>query len=267
MLYIVGTPIGNLQDITFRAVETLRSVDIIFCEDTRQTIKLLNHLKISKPLFSYHKFNEIETSQKIIDLLKQEKKIALVSDSGMPLISDPGNILVKELKQNNLPFTVIPGPTAFVSALILSGLDSSRFVFIGFLPEKTKQKKELLLEVKNYYCSLIFYIAPHNIKQDLKTIYEVLGKRKASLVKEITKIYENVYDFVLGDEFEFDPKGEFVLVVEGAKQKDEIPQMTIEKEIESLIKSGLTENQAIGKVAKSRNLQRNQVYKMIKLKK
>lgn len=265
MLYIIGTPIGNLDDLSFRAVETFKKVDMIFCEDTRQTIKLLNHLNISKPLFSYHKFNESQVSKKIVEELKSGKEIGLVSDSGMPLVSDPGAILVKNLKENGLLYTVIPGASASLSALILSGLDSSTFTFVGFLPEKTTDKKELLKKVKNYDTTLIFYISPHNIEKDLNIIYEHLGKRRASLVKEITKIYERAYDFVLGESFEFDRHGEFVLVVDKPKEIEEIKTLSLKDEIEKEVLAGLTENQAIGKVAKRRNLSRNDVYKIIKL--
>lgn len=267
MLYIVGLPIGNLEDITLRAIRTLKEVDVIACEDTRNTLKLLNHYEIKKKLISYHKFNEQKMVEPILDMLKQGKNIALVSDSGMPLISDPGNILVKSLKENKIPYTVIPGASASLSALILSGFDSSKFSFIGFIPEKNKNKIELLESVKFLNQTLIFYISPHSLEKDLKIIEKVLGQRKASLVKEITKIYEGVFDFVLGQELDINQKGEFVLIVEGnSEQKPEVKELSITQHIDFLVKQGLSENQAIAKVAKANNLTKNDLYKQLKKK-
>ena len=170
MLYFVATPIGNLADMSFRAVETLKNVDLIACEDTRHSLTLLNHYGIKKPLISYHKFNEKENSEKIIASLLEGKNVAVISDAGMPVISDPGNILVNMLIENGLEFTVIPGACAFVSALILSGLDSARFCFLGFLPQKSSERKEFLEKYKNLDMTLIFYSAPHDIKKDIEEV-------------------------------------------------------------------------------------------------
>lgn len=266
MLYFVGLPIGNLKDITYRAVEVLNSVDIIACEDTRNTLKLLNHYEIKKKLISYHKFNEREMSGEIIKLLKEDKNIAVVSDSGMPVISDPGQILAEELKKNNLAYTVIPGASASISALILSGFASKIFTFVGFLPEKKIDRTNLLTMLKDYTNTLIFYISPHSLQKDTQSIYEFFGQRKACFVKEITKIHETVYDFVLGDEIELNEKGEFVLIVNGAENVKQKSEFTIAEQIMILQKQGLTENQAISKVARQNNLSKQELYKQLKVK-
>lgn len=267
MLYIVGLPIGNLKDITLRALEVLGEVDIIACEDTRNTLKLLNHYKIKKKLISYHKFNEKQMSEEIIALLKDKKNIALVSDSGMPVISDPGNILIKTLKENALEYTVIPGASAGISALILSGMDSSLFTFAGFLPEKKIDRTNLLSALKTLSHTIIFYISPHSLKKDTDSIYQIFGVRKACFVKEITKIHETVFDFVLGDEITMNEKGEFVLLVEGAKETGEKKsELSVNEKIKLLIGQGLTENQAISKVAKQSNMTKQELYKLLKVK-
>ena len=170
MLYFVATPIGNLKDISFRALDVLNAVDEIACEDTRHSLGLLNAYEIKKPLFSYHKFNEKEVGEKIIQKLKQGKNIAVITDAGMPIISDPGNVLVNMLVEEGLEFTVIPGACAFVSALVLAGLDSSRFCFLGFMPDKNSDRKEFLEKYKNLDLTLIFYSAPHDVKKDIQSI-------------------------------------------------------------------------------------------------
>lgn len=267
MLYIVGTPIGNLKDITLRALEVLGQVDVVACEDTRNTIKLLNHYNIKKKLIAYHKFNEKQQSDEIVKLLAEGKNIALVSDSGLPIISDPGNILVKELKENNLEYTVIPGPTASLSALLLSGFESKLFTFVGFLPEKNAQRADLLNSLKNLNHTLIFYISPHSLQKDTNSIYEILGKRKACFVKEITKIHETVYDFVLGQEMDINEKGEFVLIVEGScERQEEKSQLSIGEQVEQLKSEGIGENQAIAKIAKRNNMTKQELYKILKVK-
>lgn len=267
MLYIVGLPIGNLEDITLRALRILKEVDVIACEDTRNTLKLLNHFEIKKKLISYHKFNEKKMLEPIIELLTAGNKVALVSDSGMPLISDPGNILVKSLKENGLPYTVIPGASASLSALVLSGFDSAKFSFVGFLPEKNKDRIALIESVQYLNQTLIFYISPHSLEKDIETITQVLGQRKACLVKEITKIYESVYDFLLGDEIEINQKGEFVLIVEGGtEQKPQETNLSVEEQVKEFVKQGFTENQAISKVAKANDTTKQELYKMLKVK-
>ena len=260
MLYFVATPIGNLKDISYRAIEVLNSVDEIGCEDTRHSLTLLNHYSVKKPLFSYHKFNEKQALSEIIDKLKQGKNIAIISDAGMPVISDPGNLLTKALKEEGLEFTVVPGANAALSALILSGLDASRFCFIGFLPQKKSERVELLEKFKKVSATLIFYSAPHDIKKDVESIYEVLGSRKAVAVKEITKIHEKAVEFNLQDGVEFEPKGEYVLVVDGYEEKiDE--SISLEELIDKYIGEGMDKKSAIKRVAKERNIPKSELYK------
>ena len=197
MLYLVSTPVGNLKDISLRALEVLKYVDMIACEDTRPSLKLLNHYEIKKPLVAYHKFNEKVASEKLLTELKAGKNIALITDAGTPVISDPGNILCKVLVENGVEYTVIPGATAFVPALILSGMEASRFSFIGFLPEKKKDIEELLSPYKHLNSTLIFYCAPHDVKKVAETLYSYLGERNACAVKEITKLHEKAIRFNL----------------------------------------------------------------------
>ena len=262
MLYFIATPIGNLNDISLRAIETLKSVDIIACEDTRHSLKLLNAFDIKKPLVAYHKFNEKKQAETLIEELKSGKNIAIISDAGTPVISDPGNVLTKMLADENIEYTVIPGATAFVSALILSGLDASRFTFIGFLPEKTKDREALLKEYKNAKETLIFYSAPHDVNNDLKSLYNAFGDRKASAVKEITKMHETVYRFSLENAYIEEPKGEFVLLVEGASEVENFSNLLTEEEhIKLYISRGLSKKEAIKKVAEERGISKNSLYK------
>lgn len=261
MLYFVGTPIGNLKDISLRAIEVLKSVDEIACEDTRHSIGLLNAYEIKKPLFSYHKFNERESGEKLIEKLKEGKNIALITDAGMPVISDPGNILVNMLIENGLEFTVIPGACAFVSALVLSGLDSSRFCFLGFMPQKSSERKEFLEKYKDLDMTLIFYSAPHDITKDIESIYKVFGDRKAVAVKEITKLYENAEHFNLATGLSKEPKGEYVLLVEGGKKENQNLALTEKEHIDLYIAQGFDKKEALKMVAKERGVSKSSLYK------
>lgn len=262
MLYFIATPIGNLSDISLRALETLKSVDLIACEDTRHSLKLLSHFEIKKPLIAYHKFNEKKQAETLIEELKNGKNIAVISDAGTPVISDPGNVLTKMLCEEGIEYTVIPGATAFVSALILSGLDASRFTFIGFLPEKTKDRENLLKQYKNNSETLIFYSAPHDVNNDLKTLYSVLGDRQVALVKEITKMHETTYRFTLSNAKIEEPKGEFVIVVDGAKETaNEFNSLTEKEHIDLYLSRGLSKKEAIKKVAEERGVSKNSLYK------
>ena len=262
MLYFVATPIGNLHDMSKRAIETLDSVDYIACEDTRTSLKLLNKYDIKKPLIAYHKFNEKKACDGIIDLLKQGKNVAVISDAGTPVISDPGNELTARLVSENLEFTIIPGATAFVSALILSGFDASKFTFIGFLPEKKKEREALLNNYKNREETLIFYSAPHDINDDFSDLYQVLGDRRVTASKEITKLYETTYRFNLSTAKIEEPKGEFVIVVEGAKEV-QMPyfDITEEEHIKLYLGRGYSKKDAIKKVAEVRGISKNALYK------
>lgn len=261
MLYFVATPIGNLKDITYRAVEVLNSVDVIACEDTRHSITLLNHYGIKKPLISYHKFNEQKVGGEIIDKLKNGVNIAVVSDAGMPVISDPGNVLVKLLIENNLEYTVIPGATAFASAVVLSGMADNGFCFIGFLPQKNSARTELLEKYKTCPASLIFYSAPHDVVKDIQTLYSVFSNRKAVAVKEITKIHESVEFFQLKDGLTKEPKGEFVLIVEGSTEVDELESVTPEQMIRDLIEQGVDKKEALKITAKKKGIAKSELYK------
>ena len=263
MIYFVSTPIGNLKDITLRALDVLKSVNIIACEDTRTSKTLLDHYDIKpEKLISYHKFNEQESSEKLIALAVSGKDIAIISDAGTPVISDPGNVLTKKLCEKQIPFTVIPGANAVLPALLLSGFNANRFFFAGFLPEKNSDKQKLISEVISLSSTLIFYISPHSLNADLNYLYNQLGKRKACLVKELTKIYESRYEFVLGDEITINNKGEFVLIVEG-KAEENLDDLSIFDHVSFYINLGMTKNDAIKKVAKERNLAKNEVYKEV----
>lgn len=189
-LYIVGTPIGNLKDITLRAIETLKNVDYILAEDTRQTLKLLNHLEISKPLISYHKFNEKERESKVVTMLKEGNNVALVSDAGMPILSDPGAILVNKLIDIKMPVEVVPGPTALTSAIAYSNIPIETFAFEGFIPMNSRRRKERLEEIKKETKTVIFYEAPHKLLGLLKDLYKTVGNRNICIAREITKLHE-----------------------------------------------------------------------------
>lgn len=261
MLYFVATPIGNLKDITLRALEVLKSVDEIACEDTRHSLSLLNHYEIKKPLFSYHKFNERESGEKIIEKLKAGKNIAVITDAGMPVISDPGNLLTEMLLDNGLDFTVVPGACAFVSALVLGGLDSSKFCFLGFMPAKKSERDAFLEKYKELDMTLIFYSAPHDVKKDIESIYSVFGNRRAVAVKEITKIHEKAERFELKDGIIGEPKGEFVLLVEGGKEENSNLNLTEKEHIELYLSQGLDKKEALKKVAKERGVSKSSLYK------
>lgn len=259
MLYFVSTPIGNLKDISFRAVEVLKQADVIACEDTRHSLVLLNAYDIKKPLISYHKFNESNASDKIIELLRQGKEVAVISDAGTPIISDPGDVLSKKLIENNLPYTVVPGACAFVPALILSGLNEGRFYFYGFLPDKKGDIKRELESLNQIRVPIIFYCAPHDLTKTVDYLYEFLGERKAVAVKEITKIHEQRFEFNLSEGYSGELKGEFVLIVEGNKQKQAFPER-IEQHLKYYLDKGLTKNEAIKQVAKDRGVHKSEVY-------
>ena len=261
MLYLVATPIGNLKDITLRALEVLKSVDEIGCEDTRHSLGLLNAYEIKKPLFSYHKFNEREAGEKVIEKLKSGKDVAIITDAGMPVISDPGNVLVNMLIENGLEFTVIPGACACVSALVLSGLDSSRFCFLGFMPDKNSERKEFLNKYKDLDVTLIFYSAPHDVKKDIESIYSVFGDRTAVAVKEITKLHEKAEKFNLKDGLKSEPKGEYVILVEGGKRENQNLLLSEKEHIELYISQGMDKKDALKTVAKERGVSKSSLYK------
>lgn len=258
MLYIVATPIGNLKDITYRAVEVLGAVDAIACEDTRHSLNLLNAYGIKKPTFAYHKFNEKKEAARIVELLKSGKDVALITDAGTPVVSDPGNILVKTLIEEGLEYTVIPGATAFVPALVLSGFDASKFAFIGFLPEKKSEAAATLKAYADLPATLIFYCAPHDVEKTVATLYENLGDRKACAARELTKLHESVEFFSLEGGYTGETRGEFVILVEGAKEKK--CDLSPEQLLAELIASGMDKKEAVRTAAKKLGLPKNEVY-------
>ena len=263
MLYFVSTPIGNLKDITLRAVEVLKSVDVIACEDKRHSLPLLNAYDIKKPLTSYQKFNEEKVAPEIVALLKEGKNVAVISDAGTPVLSDPGAVLARKLREEGLEYTVIPGANALLPALILSALDCGNFAFIGFLPPKRGQIERLLSSYENLPCPLVFYCAPHDLDETVKVLYEILGDRKACAVKEITKIHETAIPFRLKDGISVDERGEFVIVVEGAKKGFEFKELSVEEHIAAYTESGMSKMDAIKAVAKERGVPKNSLYKYI----
>jgi 16S rRNA (cytidine1402-2'-O)-methyltransferase len=260
-LYFVATPIGNLDDITLRAIKTLKEVDEVFCEDTRHSVTLLNAYNIKKPLSSYHKFNYREVIPQIIQKLKDGKNLALITDAGTPSVSDPGSELIEHLVREQLPYTIIPGATASVNAYALSGFTTG-FSFLGFLPEKQKEKETLLKEVLNYHTALIFYIAPHDLKKTLHTLHQFLGNRKVVIIKELTKLYEQVLHTTLGAGYEKTPKGEFVIVVEGQtkEQKNELNSLSLEEHLNYYLKLNYKKNEAIKQIAKDRKVKKQEIY-------
>lgn len=264
MIYFVATPIGNLNDISLRALETLKNVQVIACEDTRTSKVLLDKFEIkNKLLISYHKFNEQESSRNIIKLASEGKDIAIISDAGMPGISDPGNILAKKLVEAKIDFTVIPGASALTTALVLSGFDSRNFFFAGFLPEKKVEKDKLLSQISTLSSTLIFYVSSHNIKKDIQYLFEQLGNRKACLVKELTKVFETKYYFSLLSLPGIDERGEFVLIVEGNNESLDFDSMTIQEHVLFYVNLGFSKNDAIKKVAKERGKSKNEIYMQV----
>ncbi|WP_244833975.1 16S rRNA (cytidine(1402)-2'-O)-methyltransferase [Clostridium sp. BJN0001] len=269
---LIPTPIGNLKDITFRAVETLEAADYIAAEDTRQSLKLLNHFNIKKPMLSYHKFNEQGKGNKIIELAKSGSKIAIISDAGTPGISDPGSVIVTKCIEENVDFEVLPGATAITTALVYSGLDTTKFLFRGFLPRENKERKQIIDEISSNKETLIFYEAPHRLLSTLSYLNETFGNRNIAVCRELTKIYEQIFRGNIQQSIEYfsenKPKGEFVLVVEG-KTDEEIKKeneekwadLSIEDHIVKYIREGKTKKEAIKMVALDRNMPKNEVYK------
>ena len=267
-IYLVATPIGNLSDISIRAVDTLKNVDIIACEDTRNTIKLLNHFEIKAPLTSYHEYNKIDKAYELCEKVKAGKDIAFVSDAGMPAISDPGYELVDIAYKEGLNVTVIPGASAVVSALAISGISSRRFSFEGFLPSDKNEKKEILTELSQESRTIILYEAPHRLLKTLKELFECLGDRKISIVRELTKLHEEVIRGNLGkiiadyESCDIAVRGEYVLVIEGksllekrSERQKSFEEISIKEHFYKYILMGLDKKEAMKAVAKDRGLQ------------
>lgn len=261
-LYLIPTPIGNLDDISIRCLNTLKEVDVIFSEDTRVTSLLLSHFEISKKLVSSHSYNEDVTSNKLIDYLKEGKNVGLVSDRGTPVISDPGYKLAKAAIDNNFNVVALPGTTAFVPALIASGLNPQPFLFFGFLSNKSSKRKKELEDLKNYPYTLIFYEAPHRLLETLDDMYDVLGNRKICISREISKKFEEIYRDTLENirEQVKDAKGEFVIVIDGNYEEKTYDNLSIIEHVNLYIKEGYDVKEATKLVAKERKMTKSDVY-------
>lgn len=270
ILYLCATPIGNLGDISMRCLDVLKTVDLIAAEDTRRTLQLLNHFDISKSLTSYHEHNKREKGEYITSLLQDGKNVALVSDAGTPAISDPGEDLVRLCIEKGLGVTSIPGPVAAINALILSGLNATRFAFEGFLSVNKRHRKLHLESVKNDTHTLIFYEAPHKLRYTLADMKEAFGgERKIALVRELTKLHEEVIRGTIDDAIalyeENNPRGEYVLIVEGAKDKASEEDvwwtaLSVIQHVEEYINRGMADKEAIKQTAKDRNVPKREVY-------
>ena len=260
-LFIVSTPIGNLSEASKRVIDTLNMVDIVACEDTRNTRKLLSHFDIHKPMISYHNFNEDEESNKLIVLLKEGKNIALVSDAGYPLISDPGYILVNKIADEDIKMTVISGPSAGINALVASGLETSHYLFYGFLNAKSSKAKTELEALRAFPYTLIFYEAPHRINKMLNLLYEVYGNRKVCVARELTKLHEEFVRGNLLDVKDKEYKGEIVVVVEGFKGEErEIDMSSCLEEVKKLVNNGLKTKDAVKVIAEKYKIKKNDLY-------
>ncbi len=261
-LYLISTPIGNLEDITYRSVKVLNDVDVIFSEDTRVTLNLLNYLGINKKLISLHEHNEDVVKEKVLEYLKNGDNIALVTDRGTPIISDPGYKTVKYITDNNYNVVALPGPTAFVPALITSGLAPQPFLFYGFLDSKDSLKKSELERLSDEEETIIFYEAPHRIIRTLNMMLDIFGDRNISISREISKKFETVYRGKISDVINIIPeKGEFVIIVDGVKDKIIDNNITIKDAVDNYIRTGFDIMTSIKKVAKDRNVPKNVIYK------
>ena len=273
-IYLVATPIGNLSDMSMRAIDILKNVDIIACEDTRNTIRLLNHFEIKGHLTSYHEYNKIDKAYELCEKVKEGKNIAFVSDAGMPAISDPGYELCEIAYKEGIEVTIIPGASAVVSALAISGISSRRFCFEGFLPTDKNEKKEILTELSQESRTIILYEAPHRLLKTLKELFEYLGNRNISIVRELTKLHEEVLkgnlEAIIAD-YEAEKivvRGEYVLVIEGKsllKKREErqksFEEISIKEHYEKYISEGMDKKEAMKAVAKDRGIQKREVYK------
>lgn len=261
-LYLISTPIGNLDDITYRSVKILNDVDVIFSEDTRVTLNLLNYLGINKKLIALHEHNEDMAKEKVLEYLKNGNNIALVTDRGTPIISDPGYKTVKYITDNNYNVVALPGPTAFVPALITSGLAPQPFLFYGFLDSKDSLKRSELERLSDEEETIIFYEAPHRIIRTLNMILDIFGDRNISISREISKKFETIYRGKISDVINIIPeKGEFVIIVEGVKDKIVDNNITIKDAVDNYIRTGFDVMTSIKKVAKDRNVPKNVIYK------
>ena len=273
-LYLCATPIGNLDDITYRVLETLKSVDLIAAEDTRNSIKLLNHFDIHVPMTSYHEFNKIDKAKYLVNQMLDGTNIALITDAGTPGISDPGEELVRFCYEAGIEVTSLPGPAACITALTLSGLNTRRFCFEAFLPADKKERAQILEELKEESRTIILYEAPHHLVRTLQELYSVLGNRRLTLCRELTKKFETVLPTTIEDALGMyekeEPRGEYVLVIEGKsiKQKKEEEKaawqsMSIEEHMAYYEKEGMDEKSAMKQVAKDRGVSKRDIYQYL----
>jgi len=268
IIYLVATPIGNLEDMTFRAIKILKEVDIIAAEDTRHTLKLLNYFEIKKPLISYHRHNEETKTEELIENVLQGKNIALITDAGTPGISDPGEEIVKVALENQIEIIPIPGACALINSLIVSGISTKEFSFFGFLPLNKKNRKEKLIEIKKENKTLILYEAPHKLQKTLEDILEYIKNIKACIVRELTKIHEeklygNISDLILKCN---EPKGEYVIILDLNNKenegKEDFTKMSLEEHYYFYEKLGLDKKEIIKQIAKDRNVSKNDIYQI-----
>ena len=273
-LYLCATPIGNLEDMTFRVIRTLKEVDMIAAEDTRNSIKLLNHFEIKTPMTSYHEYNKIENGHKIVQMLLEGKNLALITDAGTPGISDPGEELVQMCYEAGVPVTSLPGAAACITALTLSGLSTRRFAFEAFLPSDKKERQQVLEELKNDTRTVICYEAPHRLVKTLKELLEALGDRRITICRELTKKHETAWQTHIAEACEYyqenAPKGECVLVIEGrsreelkAEEQEQWEQMPLEAHMEHYESQGMDHKSAMKRVAKDRGVSKRDIYRML----
>jgi len=273
-LYICATPIGNLGDITPRVLEVLKAVDIIAAEDTRNSIKLLNHFEIKTPMTSYHEYNRFDKADELVAEMQKGKDIAIITDAGTPCISDPGEVLVQKCVENDIEVTSLPGPSAVITALTLSGFSVRRFVFEGFLPpvQKKKERREALDRLRNEIGSIVIYEAPHHLKDTLTELSEVLGgDRRIALCREMTKKHEEVLRLTIAEAIKTEPRGEYVLVIEGRDRDELIKEktesflsMSVKEHVQSYIDKGLSEKDAMKAAAADRGISKRDIYNELK---
>ena len=264
-LYMVATPIGNLEDITIRAINILKEVDLIAAEDTRHTLKLLNYFEISKPLISYHRHNEEVKSEELINKLLEGKNIAIVTDAGTPGISDPGEEIVKEAIKNNIEIIPIPGACAAINALIVSGLSTKEFIFLGFLPLNKKLRNNKLEEIKKETKTIIIYEAPHKLNSTLSDLKDILNNRQIVIAKELTKIHEKIIRGTVEEVIKEceNPKGEYIILIDGAeqiKEENSLNSLSLEEHYKYYEAQGMNKKEIIKKIAKDRNVDKNNIY-------
>ena len=274
MLYLCATPIGILSDMSPRIVETLKQVDLIAAEDTRNSIKLLNHFDIHTPMTSYHEYNKVEKAYILIEKMREGADIALITDAGTPAISDPGEVLVKMCQEAGITVTSLPGPVACITALTLSGLNTRRFCFEGFLPADKKERMQVLEDLKNEKRTILLYEAPHHLKKTLAILYEMLGQRRITICRELTKKFETIMPTTLSDALTYyesnEPRGEYVLVLEGksveeieAEKQKSFEEMSIEDHVELYEKQGFDHKEAMKRAAKDRGITKRDVYQYL----